>query len=81
MEFVRIKRNTHKYPFVDYEKVNVNPKRLYLDLGGFRLKSIKNALGLEKLVTLRRLELQGNGLTKIEGLENLKDLQELFKIQ
>ena len=73
MEFVRLKRHIH-----DYEKVYVNPKTQTLELGGLRLKSIVNAIGLEKLVNLHRLEVQGDRLTKIEGLEKLRNLRELF---
>ncbi|KKK77544.1 hypothetical protein LCGC14_2852520, partial [marine sediment metagenome] len=78
MEFISIRRKINRHTFISEEKIFVNPKRLSLDLGGLRLKSISNAIGLEKLVNLRRLELQGNGLTKIEGLEDLNNLQELF---
>ena len=73
MEFISIRRHI-KGNFVNFRKIFVDPKTQTLDLGGIGLGSVKDAVRLEKLVNLLRLEIQGNKITKIEGLENLKNL-------
>ncbi len=58
MEFISVKRRVGTNLFVNSRKIFVNSETQTLDLGGVKLGSIKNAVGLEKLVNLLRLEVQ-----------------------
>jgi hypothetical protein len=48
-----------------------------LKLQKFRIKNIKDLEGLDKLLSLKNLDLDGNLITEINGLDNLKNLEVL----
>ena len=78
MEFVSIRKGSQSRSYVKGGKIFVNLKTQCLDLNALRLENLEDVVGLEKLISLYRLELQGNELTKIDDLGTLRDLHELF---